>query len=194
MRGKKVLPDFLKRIWTVEKESVSAEKKQRLAKNWFSVIINTYPTESKAFFQKNKDAFANPVGNTIKRNIDRLTEAALHPAVNSDHVKDALEPIIRIRAVQEFSITQALAFIFEFKTILRKEMPSLLKTEEGRQYIEAVDANIDEIMLVALEIYMACKHTVYTLRINEAKKNVRQLLIKKNLMCEIPDAGLEITR
>jgi hypothetical protein len=178
----------------VEKESVSAEKKQRLAKNWFSVILDTYPAESKAFFQKNKDAFANPVGNTIKRNIDCLTEAVLHPAVKNDYVKDALEPIIRIRAVQEFSISQALAFIFEFKTILRKEIPSLLKTEEGRRYVETVDANIDAVMLAALDIYMACKHTVYTLRINEAKKNVRQLLIKKNMMCEIPDAGLEITR
>lgn len=175
-------------------DTISTEKKQRLAKNWFSVIINTYPAESKAFFGKNKDLFANPVGNTIKRSIDRLTHEVLLPDMNRDHVKEALEPIVRIRAVQEFSISNALAFIFAFKTIFRKENPLLSQTEEGRLYLEGLDANIDETVLMALDIYMSCKHTIYTLRINEAKKNVRQLLIKKNLMCELPEAGVEIIR
>ncbi len=178
----------------MDKQIITPAIKQRLAKKWFSVIIDTYPAEAKIFLAKTKDAFANPVGNTIKRSIDQLTEIVLHRMLNRDHVKDAIEPIVRIRAVQEFSISQALSFIFEFKPLIRKEIPSLLKTEEGRRYMEDIDANIDAIMLTALDIYMSCKDTVYTLRINEAKKNVRQLLIKKNLMCEIPEAGLEIIR
>jgi hypothetical protein len=172
----------------MEKQIITSDTTQRLAKRWFSVIMDTYPAETKMFLAKNKDAFANPVGGTIKRSIEQLTEIVLDPKLKREHVKDAIEPIIRIRAVQEFSISQALSFIFEFKPLVRKEIPSLLKTEEGRRYMEDIDANIDAIMLSALDIYMSCKDTVYKLRINEAKKNVRQLLIKKNLMCELPEA------
>lgn len=175
----------------MDPENFAAKKKQSLSKKWFSVIIDTYPADSKAFFTNNKDPFANPVGNTIKRNIDQLTHEVLRTAMNRDNVKDALEPIIRIRAVQEFSASIALAFIFAFKKILRTETPALLNTEGGRSYIDAVEANIDDTMLEALDIYTSCRHKIYTFRINESKKNVRQLLIKKNLMCELPEAESE---
>lgn len=172
----------------MDPEKFAREKKQSLAKKWFSVIIDTYSADSKAFFINNKDPFANPVGNTIKWNIDQLTYEVLLATFNRDNIKDALEPIIRIRAVQEFSASRALAFIFAFKNIFRKETSALLNTVGGRSYIELVESNIDDTMLEAIDIYASCRHKLYTLRINESKKNVRQLLIKKNLMCELPEA------
>lgn len=178
----------------MDQEKFAAKNKQRLAKKWFSVIIDTYPADSKTFFMDNRDPFANPVGNTIKRNIDRLTHEVLQTTMNRDNVKESLEPIIRIRAVQDFSASRALAFIFAFKTIFRQENPLLLENNEGRSYVDAVEANIDDIMLTALDIYAVCRHKIYTLRINESKKSVRQLLIKKNLICELPEAETETIR
>ncbi len=187
-RQAETIQSVIKENWAVDPEEFAVKKKQGLSQKWFSIIIDTYPADSKAFFTDNTDPFANPVGNTIKRNIDRLTQEVLLTAMNKDAVKDALEPIIRIRAVQEFSASGALAFILEFKKILRKEIPVLLNIENGRSYIDVVEANIDDTMLAAIDIYAACRHKIYTFRINESKKNVRQLLIKKNLMCELPEA------
>jgi hypothetical protein len=57
-----------------------------------------------------------------------------------------------------------------------------------------VAANTDELMLAAMDVYGRCRDKIYTLRINQSKESIKKLLIKKNLICEIPetDFGLKV--
>ncbi len=162
--------------------------KHRLVDQWVLAVMETYPKESAAFFQNNPDPFANPVGNTIKRSLDLLFDQVIRKHMDTEAAKAALDPIIRIRAVQEFTPAQALSFIFSIKQIIAEKIDSRKKETEMHAMIEA---NVDALMLMALDIYSACKQQIYTLRINETKARVRQLLIKKDLMAEIPDTDLK---
>lgn len=168
------------------------ENKQNLVKQWFSIVIESYPKESAKFFKDNSDPFANPVGNTIKRSLDRLFDQVINTQMDPRVAKEALDPIVRVRAVQEFTPARALSFILGIKQIITKQLSSFQKEKGIEIYRSAIVANADELLLMAFDIYTACKHQIYTLRINEAKQRVRQLLIKKDLICELPDSDTEL--
>jgi hypothetical protein len=176
----------------METEKFLKENKKNLVKQWFAAVIDTYSKESANFFQNNADPFANPVGNTIKRNLDLLFDQVIRPSMDVSAAKDALDPIVRIRAVQEFTPGKALSFILRIKQIIAKELSSCRKEKEVEFCIAAIDSNADELMLMAFDIYTACKHQIYSLRINEAKQRVRQLLIKKDLISELPESDTEL--
>jgi hypothetical protein len=167
------------------------DKKQNLVNQWFSAVIDTYPKESAKFFKSNTDPFANPVGNTIKQNLVLLFDQVIKSQMDASAAKEALDPIIRIRAVQEFAPSQALSFITRIKQIIAKEISSRRK-DIDTSFLPVIDAHVDELMLIAFDIYTACKHQIYSLRINEAKQRVRQLLIKKDLISELPDTDNEL--
>jgi hypothetical protein len=176
----------------MELEKHLKENKKNLVKQWFTAVTDTYPRESAGFFQNNADPFANPVGNTIKRNLDLLFDQVIGPKMDLSAAKDALDPIVRIRAVQEFTPGKALSFILRIKQIIAKELSSRRKEKDVELYLAAVESNADELMLMAFDIYTACKQQIYSLRINEAKQRVRQLLIKKDLISELPDTDTEL--
>ena len=92
-------------------KSLLLQKKSPIVKKWCDVVLSTYPQESQKFLRKQKDRFANPVGRTIFEGIDSIFDELLHEA-NSNKIALFLDDIIRVRAVQEFSASQAVGFIF----------------------------------------------------------------------------------
>jgi hypothetical protein len=168
------------------------EKKQSLVNQWFSTVIETYPKESAKFFKSNTDPFANPVGNTIRRSLDLLFDQVVQPQMDAKAAGEALDPIVRIRAVQEFTPARALSFILAIKTIIRKQAASFQKEKSLDGCLSAIESHTDELMLMAFDIYSACRHQIYSLRINEAKQRVHQLLIKKDLISELTDTDMEL--
>jgi hypothetical protein len=178
----------------MELEKYLTENRKKLVEKWVSAVIETYPADSLMFFKKTKDPFANPVGTTIKRSIELLYDEVLKEKMDASAVKEAMEPIIRLRAVQEFTPSQALAFVFSLKPILKEALNKYRAEKNVIRFLETVAANTDELMLAAVDIYGQCRDKIYTLRINQSKESLKKLLIKKELICEIPetDFGLKV--
>ncbi len=87
----------------------------------------------------------------------------------------ALDEIIKIRAVQEFTPSQALAFVFLLKEAVRAELGS----EEDRApalpaELADLDRQIDQVALGAFDAYMRYRGQVCELRINEVKTKRRR--------------------
>lgn len=173
-------------------EAVLREKQGKIIEKWTEEAFSVYPPESARFFSDTKDPFANPVGTAIRRGITLLFEEAVKDPMDLNKANAALEPIIRLRAVQEMSPSKAVSFIFAIKKLVRKEFIGLPQDKSLAICLSALDANADGMMLLAMDMYMRCRQTVYALRINQAKETVRKLLIKKGLMIEIPDAGADM--
>src|SRR5512141_760092 len=93
------------------------EHKSAIQKKWFDAVVDTYPSETSGFLKKQKAQFANPVGYTLAEGLDGLFEALLRELI-PETVKTFLDGIVRIRAIQEFSPSEALAFIFQLKKIV----------------------------------------------------------------------------
>lgn len=169
------------------------ENKKKWVGKWLDAAIDTYPQESARFFKDTRDPFANPVGATIKRGLDSLYDILTAPEFDREAARQALEPVVRVRAVQEFSPAEALGFLFEIKTILARGVEKRgVREKDSAGDMAAIDSRIDEMLLMAFDLYMACKKKVYELRANQARDNVRQLLIKKGLVCELPDTDSEL--
>jgi Mg/Co/Ni transporter MgtE len=163
------------------------ENRQKLVEKWIAALLATYPADSVKFFKNTKDPFANPVGNTIKRSIDLLFTQVIKQKMDPTALNEAMDPVIRLRAVQEFTPSQAISFIFTIKQLLRKELARHLQEKSVENFLSDVESNTDEMVLMASDIYGTCREKIYLLRINQAKNSLNKLLIKKEIICEIPD-------
>ena len=103
---------------------------------------------------REKDAFRNPVGHALRKELPVLT-AELLGEMDQARVSAALESIVRIRAVQNFSASESVGFVFLLKGILRERWKG---REEERA---AVEARIDAAALMAFDLYMKCREKIY---------------------------------
>ena len=170
----------------MELQQYLTENRKKLVDSWITSVIETYPPESVKFFKTMKDPFSNPVGSTIRRSIDLLFTEITKDKMDSAAVNEALEPIVRLRAVQEFTPSQAISFVFTIKHLLRKALAKQKTDTRISHFLSDVEANTEELLLTALDIYGKCREKIYNLRINQAKNSLNKLLIKKELMSEVP--------
>ena len=103
-----------------------------------------------------------------------------------------LDRIIRIRAVQEFSPAQAISFVFCVKQIVRDELQRHLnEIQIPASEIVAFESKVDELALLAFNIYTQCRERLYEVRLNEFKNRTFRLLQRANLLAEIPECELK---
>jgi hypothetical protein len=160
-------------------------KKSAVLERWFDIVLETYPLDASGFLRKKKRQFTNPVGYTIFQGLESILDELLEEReLDVDKISPLLEGIIRIRAVQDMSPSQALVFIFRLKKVLREELESsgLLPSEE----IEVLESRIDAIALISFDLYIKCREKIYDLKANELRNMTFRLLQKANLVCEIP--------
>ena len=160
------------------------EKKPAILKKWFDVIAGTYPEDTAGFLKKQKAQFTNPVGYTLAEGLDGLYESLLQGMI-PDTVSTFLDGIVRIRAVQEFTPSEAVAFIFHLKKIVRQELGSEF-TQQQRMIEElaAFDSAIDDLALFSFDIYMKCREKIYELKANEARNMTFRLLQQAKLIAD----------
>lgn len=167
-------------------KSLLARKKAVIIKKWFSQVIETYPADTTKFLKGQQDPFANPVGRTISRSLEALFDQFLE---GMDHkaLTACLDPIIRIRAVQNFSPSQAVGFIFFLKNVIRTNLQKELAQERIDDELVLLESQIDELGLLAFNLYMQCKEKIYELKANEMKNRTFKAFERAGLVKEPPE-------
>ena len=164
------------------------QNRQRWTEKWIDAVLETYSEDSGHFFKTAIDPFSNPVGVTIRSGLTELYDLIFASRFDPDAVRSVMGPVVKLRSVQEFTPSEALGFIYDLKKIIRSG------SEDPAEEIRDVFSRIDQVMLIAFDLYMENKRTIYTLRANQARDNVRQLLVKKDLICELPEIDPELTK
>jgi hypothetical protein len=162
-------------------KSLLSEKRSRIVKRWQDAIITSYPKDSQGFLKRTKSQFANPVGCIIGKEIETLYDEVIK-GDNPDKISACLDTIIRIRAVQDFSPSQAVAFVLQLKEIVREESGNGHSPE-----MDAFESKMDELLLLAFDVYSKCRQKIYEIRVREVKNQVGKLLERANLIVEIPE-------
>ena len=98
-----------------------SDKRSKIIKKWRHAIIASYPEDSQSFLKREKSQFANPVGLIISKEIETLYDEIIK-GEDKEKISSCLDSIIRIRAVQDFKPSRALAFVLQLKQILREEL------------------------------------------------------------------------
>ena len=174
-------------------ENLLSQKRPAILEKWFDGVLETYPAETARFLRKQTNRFANPVGSTISQGIEGLFEALLQ-GIDSDKVSIFLDNIIRVRAVQDFSPSQAVAFIFVLKKVIREELKGEIRENSISEELLIFESKIDKLALLSFDIYTKCREKVYELKVSETKRMLFGLLKKANLICEIPEQKPDLKR
>ena len=155
------------------------ENRDELLEEWFSLIWNDYPDESISYINRKKDQFANPLRYHITSGISALFDLFLqNPQFDHEKTVNALEEIVKIKAVQDFSPSQALSFIFKFKNTLRKLYLENKIEEVNLEELFHFESLIDQAGLTAFDIFMRCREKVYDIKAEEIKRSTYMLLRK----------------
>jgi len=163
-----------------------AEKKSPVVEKWCDLILEVYPEEGRRFFGKQKDQFANPVGRTIFEGAESIYDELLGEA-NSERISLFLDNIIRVRAIQDFSPSQATGFIFGLKKIIGEELGDQLQQEGISEEWAAFNSRIDGLALMCFDIYTECRQKVFDIRVKELRNQSHKLLKMAGLAYELPE-------
>ena len=152
-----------------------AERRTSILKRWLGLILGSYPAETARFLLSERDRFANPVGQTIAREI----EAAFDGVRSADEIESftpALEAIVKIRAVQDFGASQAVSFVFQLKRAIREELAPQIASGAVTDGILELESRIDAVAGRCFDLYMSAREKIYELRANELRRETYFLL------------------
>lgn len=152
---------------TTGSNAALVEKRAAVLERWFQAILATYPEETAQFLRQNKNQFANPVGSTIVTRIGVLYDALIAGEPVSA-LAPALDDIVRIRAVQDFAPSAAVAFVYALKPILREELAGADLAPAAWAHL---DAGVDRMALLAFDIYVQCRERLFEIRVREIKEH-----------------------
>jgi hypothetical protein len=165
------------------------EKEAAIAERWLGDALGVYPPDAAALFRREKDPFANPVGCALRTGTRAILEG-LAGGADVETLGRGLEDIIRMRAVQELSPSQAVSFVFLLKDAVRAELQKELGDPGLASEMAKLDAQVDRLALLALDLYVRCRERVYELRVNEVKRGVSSVveMINRRESGDRPDA------
>ncbi len=168
-------------------ETLIEKNKKAIVKKWFDAAVDTYQFDTSRFLKTRKDQFANPVGNTLSQGMASIFDE-LVKGLNQEAVISLLDPIIRIRAIQDFSPSRALSFILSLKHIIRDILKKSLKGNDAlNRELILFEEKIDELLLIAFDIYMNCREKIYDLKANEEKSKIYKAFKRAGLIAEISE-------
>jgi len=146
---------------------VLAEKREAVLERWFQAVLATYADETARFLASGADPFANPVGHAVRDGLGRLYDRFALDSPEAE-LSSAIDGIVRIRAVQEFTPSAAVGFVYALRGILREEMASAALDTPAQA---ALENGIDRMALVAFDVYMKCREKIFDIRVREIKES-----------------------
>lgn len=161
-----------------------SQKKKTIIKKWFDKVVDSYPIDTAQFFKSQNDPFANPVGQTTLHSLEGMFDLIVED-FDPDRAKEHVDPVIRIRSIQDFTPSRAVRFIYDLKHIIRDQVPLQSDAETMNAYA-GVDQRIDAMALVAFDIYVQCREKIYDLKANEMRARTYSAFARAGLVKE-PD-------
>jgi len=154
-------------------EQALFSRKGAILEEWRRLVLATYAAETAAFLTSEKDPFCNPVGHALTQTGDALFEIAM-AGMERERTEENLRDIVRVRAVQDFS--PSWAFVDAMRKAIRHQALPMVVEETGFRHLLCIESRLDEAMLVAIDLYVACKKRIDDIRVKEAKAEIERLL------------------
>ncbi|MFC2119543.1 RsbRD N-terminal domain-containing protein [Bacteroidota bacterium] len=149
------------------------KNKSSIVSKWIKQILDSYSIESSNFFGREKNHFSNPVGSTISNTAASIFEEIVGSR-DFENITLLLTDFIKMRAVQNFSPSEAVGFVFYLKKIIREELSGEINQEKIVDEMVELEFIIDKTALIAFDLYMQSREKVFQIRMNEAKYKLQK--------------------
>ena len=140
-----------------------AQKRDAILEQWLGQTLASYPSQTARFLRDENDRFRNPVGHTLKVGLVTLLEE-ITGEMDRAKIEPALESIVRLRAVQDFTPAQATGFVFALREILNGKLAGGGPPTWHKR--------IDELALLAFNLYTKCREEIGEIKIRERRRKV----------------------
>ena len=160
-------------------ERLLQDNREAIVERWFEDVLATYPSDSFASLARQKDPFANPVGHSFREGTLGVFEALL-TGQQDEEIHRHLREMIEIRAVQEFTASQAVGFVFRLKEAVRAVLGDALDGGKLSTELAQFDRQVDRMALAAFDVFVECRERVSQLRVNEVKRQVSWIVDRLN--------------
>lgn len=138
---------------------IDEAKAEAVAARWIESTLASYPVGAIPVPGGARDRFRDPAGYTIRASLATLAREALG-ALDEKALAQALDEVVRLRAVQGLAPSEAIRFVFD----LREAAAAF-----GGELPPDFEARVDRLALMAFDRYMACRDRVAELREKELR-------------------------
>jgi hypothetical protein len=145
-----------------------------ILKKWLVEIFDTYPADTSRFLKGQEDRFANPVGYTITANAGYILEGLIK-GVDAGQLSACLEQIIRIRAVQDFTPSQAVSFMDSLKAVIASQVKMQIHKYNLWDEWAEFETRIDGLTQCAYELHTEMKQRIAIIRTREIDRSEKFL-------------------
>jgi hypothetical protein len=152
-------------------KDILRQKKHAILERWFRLILDSYPPDASRLFENLNDPFGNPVGCAISSGIEELFDVVMG-AGEIERAVPALDRIIRIRAVQDFSRARAVEFVVRLKDAIRDELAREIRDGKAANELSKLESRIDEMALLASVVYGKCREQIDEIRAKELRRKM----------------------
>jgi len=144
-----------------------ARKRDAIVRAWLAETLRSYAEHTARFLSQDTDPFRNPAGHTLSQGLPALYDALLG-GMDAVGIAPLLDPIVRMRAVQDFSPSQAIAFVFLLKPVIRAVLKDDAQPISPADGLAAVETRIDAMALLAFDLFVQCREQISEIRAGEA--------------------------
>lgn len=170
-----------RKLENMDIKQIVKDNKKKIAPLWFQATIETYPEQTAKILGKDSNKFDNPVGSTTRETIDAVLDLVCTD-FSPEQLETAIDPIVRIRAVQAFTAADAVSFVFSLKQIGEKFV--------APSGIREFDRMVDQVALAAFNRYSKCKEDIFLLKATESKRRIHRAFERAGLVAELTEEDL----
>jgi hypothetical protein len=109
-----------------------ASQRAALVEEWFGATVASYPAQMAQFLRREADRFRNPAGHALRDNLGIVFDAVIL-SDDWDRAARALGDLLQLRAVQDFTPSEAVGFIPPLRDILGRAVTGLKSGSTGRE-------------------------------------------------------------
>ena len=164
--------------------SALAQYRDQLLEAWFDRAIGVYADEAVAKFRTVEDRFANPIGTGVRTHLGRLLDGLL---AGEQPAAEALDGMLRVRAVQEMPASKAVAFLAELPDVLGAVLDP--DDDAGRREADDAIRLARTYLLAGFDTYSNCREQVWRIRATELRSRSQRVIEGLNAWRDRRDAA-----
>ncbi len=151
----------------MEVDIVQVLQRHRAAilQRWRETIMAEYAPDTARFLASHRDPFTNPVAAVIERALEGIIDWLIG-TTGDEAMQDLLEELMRVRAVQGFSPSRAVGFVFALRSAIEE---TLSENGEPAVHVSGIQSRIDELALRAFECYVDCREKISNIKMREVR-------------------------
>lgn len=160
-------------------KDIVAKNQKEITAKWIEAVNGSYPFGTVGFLRTKTNQFINPVGYRNNVAAEAFVACLFEDEPEEEAISGIIDEFIKVRAVQDFSVEDAVGIILALKPVISDVLGESLEAyikENGLKEYRILEGHIDALTLLAFGAYTRCREKMADLRVDEFKRKHSQII------------------